>query len=146
MKHSCSIEYQEGDLRVISYGSRTLTPAEKKYYHSKLEFLGVKWAVYNQFRDYLYYAPHFHIYTDNNTVTYIMSTGRFTATGQRWVNELAQFSFSFHYKPGKQNSIEDTLSRTSDQTHLEHIQSCTETVPIEVVKALLDRSDLTQEN
>ena len=76
------LQYQEGDLRVISYGSRTLTPAEKKYHSSKIEFLRVKWAVWNQFKDYLYYAPHFHIYTDNNLVTYIMSTGRLTATGQ----------------------------------------------------------------
>ena len=140
------LQYQEGDLRVISYGSRTLTLAEKKYHSPKLEVLEVKWAVCNQFKDYLYYAPHFHIYTDNNPVTYIISTGRLTATGQRWVNELAEFSFSLHYKSGKQDPIADTLSRTSEQTHLEHIQSCTETVPVEMVKALLDRSDLTQEN
>ena len=69
-------QYQEGDLRVISYGSRTLTPAEKKYYNSKLEFLGVKWAVCNQFRDYLYYAPHFDIYTDNNPLlTFCLQEG-----------------------------------------------------------------------
>ncbi|CAB4015352.1 Hypothetical predicted protein, partial [Paramuricea clavata] len=38
---------QEGKLRVIGYGSRTLTTAEKNYYlHSgKLEFLALKWAI-----------------------------------------------------------------------------------------------------
>ena len=108
--------------------------------------MGVKWAVCNQFRDYLYYAPHFHIYIDNNPFTYIMPTGKLIATGQRWVYELAEFSFSFHYKPGKQNTIAEILSQTSKQTHLEHIQSCTETVLVEMVKALLDYSNLTQEN
>ena len=54
-----------------------------------------------------------------------MSTGSLTATGLRWVNKLAEFSFSLYYKPGKQNTILDTLSRTSEQTHLEpnnHVQ------------------------
>ena len=45
------MEYQKGDLRVISYGSRTLIPAERKYHSSKLEFLKAKWAACNQFRD-----------------------------------------------------------------------------------------------
>jgi hypothetical protein len=50
---------QEGKLRVIGYGSQTLTTAEKNYYlHSgKLEFLALKWAITEHFRDYLYYAP-----------------------------------------------------------------------------------------
>ena len=125
------LQYQEGNLRVINYDSRTLTPAEKKYHSSKLEFLGVKWAVCNQFRGYSNYAPHFHICTDNNHVTYIMSTGGLTATCQRWVNELAELFFSLHYKPGKQNTITDTISCTSEQTRLEHIQSCTETIPVD---------------
>ena len=84
---------QEGDLRVISYGSRTLTPAEKKYHSFKLEFLGVKWIVCKQFRDYLYYTPQFHTCTNNNPVTYIMYAGRLTATDQSWVIELVEFSF-----------------------------------------------------
>ena len=54
--------YQEqGDkLRVVSYASRTLTPAENNYYlHSgKLEFLALKWAVTEKFNDFLYYAFH----------------------------------------------------------------------------------------
>ena len=53
---------QQGTIRVIAYASRTLTPAEKNYHlHSggKLEFLALKWAVTEHFRDYLYYAPKF---------------------------------------------------------------------------------------
>lgn len=86
---------QNGKLRVIGYGSRTLTPAERNYHlHSgKLEFLALKWAVCEKFRDYLYYAPHFTIYTDNNPLTYVMSTAKLNAVGHRWVGELADFRF-----------------------------------------------------
>ena len=41
------------------------------------------------------------------------------ATGQRWVNELASYNFSIHYKPGAQNHAADTLSR-----FLIHKDSC----------------------
>ena len=59
---------QQGKMHVISYGSRTLNLAEKNYlYHSgKLEFLALKWAITEKFRDYLYYSAPFTIYTDNN--------------------------------------------------------------------------------
>ena len=140
------MQYQEGDLRLISYGSRTLIPSEKKYHSSKSEFSGAKWAVVcDQYRDYLYYASHFHIYTDSNPVTFIMFTEKLTATNRRWVNEQAELFFAIYYKLGKQNIIADTLSRTSEQTHLEHKQFCTQAVPVEMVKTLLDGSNLTQE-
>lgn len=35
------LKYQESDLRLISYGSRTLIPVEKKYHSSDREFSGV---------------------------------------------------------------------------------------------------------
>ncbi|KAK3556494.1 hypothetical protein QTP70_008311 [Hemibagrus guttatus] len=49
---------QEGKLRVIGYGSRTLTKAERSYrlHDGKLEFLALKWAVCEKLRDYLLYA------------------------------------------------------------------------------------------
>ncbi len=42
---------QDNKLRVIGYGSRTLTPAEKNYHlHSgKLEFLALKWSICDKF-------------------------------------------------------------------------------------------------
>ena len=66
-----------------------------------------------------------------------MPAGRFTETGQRWVNELTEFSFSYHCRHTK------SYIRTNS---LELIQSSTETVLVEMMKALLDRSDLPQEN
>ncbi len=51
--------------------------------------LPLKWSVTEQFRDYLYYAPSFVVYTDNNPLTYILSTAKLNATGLRWVGELA---------------------------------------------------------
>ena len=104
---------QQGKMRVIAYGSRTLSPAERNYHlHSgKLEFLALKWAITEKFRDYLFYAPEFTVYTDNNPLTYVLSTARLNATGHRWVAELADFNFSIKYRPGRNNADADTLSR-----------------------------------
>ena len=72
-------------LRVIAYASRTLTPAERNYHlHAgKFEFLALKWSITEQFRDYLYYSPRFIVYTDNNPLTYVLSTAKLNATGLR---------------------------------------------------------------
>ncbi|PIK36051.1 hypothetical protein BSL78_27116 [Apostichopus japonicus] len=77
----------------------------------KLEFLALKWAITEQFRDYLYYAPTFTVYTDNNPLTYILTSAKLNATGHRWVAELADYHFSIKYRPGKNNADADTLSR-----------------------------------
>lgn len=104
---------QDGKMRVVGYGSRTLTPAEQNYHlHSgKLEFLALKWAGCDKFRDYLFYAPHFTVFTDNNPLTYILSTAKLNAAGHRWVGQLADFHFDITYRPGKTNIDTDTLSR-----------------------------------
>ncbi len=67
---------QDGKLHVIGYGSRTLNAAEENYHmHSgKLEFLALKSAMTEHFRDYLYYSKHTTVYTDNNPLTYILTT------------------------------------------------------------------------
>lgn len=130
-------QQQGNKLRVIAYGSRTLTPAEKNYHlHSgKLEFLALKWAICDKFRDYLYYAPTFTVYTDNNPLTYILSTAKLNAVGHRWVGELADFHFTIRYRPGKSNADADTLSRYPVQLH-DHLKEYTETMPPDVVSAI----------
>ena len=79
-------QQQQGKLRVIGYGSRTLTAAEKNYrlHSNKLEFLCLYWAITDHFRDYLYYAKDFVVYTDNNRLLCVTSTAKLNACGQRW--------------------------------------------------------------
>ena len=120
---------QEGKMRVIGYGSRSLTKAEKNYFlHSgKLEFLALKWAVCEHFRDYLYHAPDFTVYTDNNPLTYALTTAKLNATGHRWVAELADFSFTIKYRPGHSNKDADALSRLPMDID-SYMKLCTEKV------------------
>ena len=89
--------------RVISFASRTLTPPEQKYHlHSgKLEFLSLKWAITEKFADYLSFGPPFTVFTDNNPLTYVMTTAKLNATGLRWVASLADYQFVIKYRPGK---------------------------------------------
>uniref|UniRef100_A0A8C6Q036 Gypsy retrotransposon integrase-like protein 1 n=2 Tax=Nothobranchius furzeri TaxID=105023 RepID=A0A8C6Q036_NOTFU len=129
---------QQDTLAVIAYGSRTLTAPEKNYHlHSgKLEFLALKWAICERFRDYLYYAPPFTVYTDNNPLTYVLSTAKLNATTHRWVAELADFQFSIKYRPGKVNGDADGLSRMSLSME-EYMQTCTQTLQPEVMNSVI---------
>ena len=41
----------------VAFGSHSLTPLEKNYHSSKLEFLTLKWNVTKHFKEYLMYTP-----------------------------------------------------------------------------------------
>ena len=75
---------ENGKNRVIAYASRTLNQAEKNYPAHKLEFLALKWAVMSRFHEYLY-GGEFAVYTDNNPLTYVLTSAKLDATGQRWI-------------------------------------------------------------
>ncbi|KAL0152667.1 hypothetical protein M9458_052390, partial [Cirrhinus mrigala] len=134
-----AVLYQEQGckLRVIAYGSRSLSHAEKNYHlHSnKLEFLALKWAICDKFCDYLYYAPTFTVFTDNNPLTYILSTAKLSAVGHRWVGELADFHFTIKYRPGKTITDADTLSRFPVKLQ-DHIREYSEALPPDVISAI----------
>ncbi|KAL7842136.1 hypothetical protein SRHO_G00238250 [Serrasalmus rhombeus] len=125
---------QEGVLRVIGYGSRTLTMAEKNYklHSGKLEFLALKWAITERFRDYLFHAPHFTVYSDNNPLIYVTKSAKLNAAGHRWVAELADYRFTLKYRPGPTNRDADFLSRRPRPIE-EILQECTEECPREAI-------------
>ena len=47
-------QVHKGIEKVISYASRSLTQSKTKYPVHKLEFLCLKWAITEQFHEYLY--------------------------------------------------------------------------------------------
>lgn len=127
-----AVLYQEQDCRerVIAYASRGLRNAERNYPAHKLEFLSMKWAITDKFQDLLY-GHKFTVITDNNPLTYVLTTARLDATGQRWVSALASYDFDIKYRPGKRNVDADTLSRLPKKN-----ETPFETISAEVVKAI----------
>ena len=89
-------QVHKGIEKVISYASRSLTQSETKYPVQKLEILHLKWAITEQFHEYLY-GNTFDIYTDNNPLTYVLTTAKLDAMGHRWVASLATYNFHLHY-------------------------------------------------
>ena len=73
-------QLHDGAEKVISYASRSATKPETKNPVYKLEFLCLKWAITEQFHEYLY-GNTFDVYTDNNPLTYVLTTAKLDAMG-----------------------------------------------------------------
>ena len=97
-----------GTEGVIAYVSRTLSQSKQNYDTHKLEFLALKWSITDRFHKYLY-GGHFEVYTDNNPLTYVLTTAKLDATGQRWIASLANYNFKIFYRSGKLNVEADAL-------------------------------------
>ena len=102
----------DGCYHPIAYGSRDLMPHEKNYHSTRLEFLALKWAVTQHFKEYLPYHP-FLVKTDNNPLTYIMMTPNLDVTGHQWVSALVWFNFELEYQKGHGNTVVDALSQVT---------------------------------
>ena len=120
-----AVLYQKQDddtEHLIVYASRTLSKSERNYDTHKLESLALKWSITERFHEYLY-GGHFEVYTDNNPLTFILTTAKLDATGQRWVASLANYNFKIFYKCGKLNIEADALSHIPwENTQVDHME------------------------
>ena len=119
-----SQKQEDGWFHLVAYGSQALITHEKNYHSMKLEFLALKWAVTEHFKEYLLYQPF--LVRTNNPLTYIMSTPNLDTTWHHWVSALAKYDFRLEYQKGADNAVADTLSWVT--THLKP----------EAVQAILD--------
>ena len=118
------LSQKQSDRRyhLIAFWSRSLTPVEKNYHSSKLEFLALKWSMTEHFKEYLTYVP-FVVRTDNNLLTYVLTMPNLDATGYRWVGTLAPFQFELKYQKGANNRSVDVLSQIPINYSQQTIQS-----------------------
>ena len=105
-----SQEQDDGRYHPVAYASHGLKGGELKYHSSKLEFLALKWAMTEQFREYLQYQS-FLVRTDNNPLTYVLTTSNLDAVGHRWVSAMVGYNFEIQYVRGLDNKVADALSR-----------------------------------
>ena len=73
----------------------------------------------------------FTVYKDINPLTYVLTTAKLNATGNRGVAELSDFHFTVNCRPGTANRDADSLFRNS----------CTEQVDPEWIKAMVEVVD-----
>ena len=90
----------EGHQRVIAYASRRLSQTEHNYPAHKLEFLALKLAITDRFHEYLH-GGQFDVYTDNNPLTYILTSSKLDTKGQRWVASLTNYDFRIFFQPAR---------------------------------------------
>ena len=111
----------------IAFGSCSLTPSEKNYHSSELQFLALKWSMTEHCKEYLMYVP-FVVQTDNNPLTCVLTTPNLDITGHRWVGTLASFQFELEYQKGADNRAADTLSQVPISHTRQTVQSLLEGV------------------
>ena len=82
----------------------------------------LKWVVAEQFQEYLLWKP-FIVKTDNNPLTYIMTTPNLDATQHCWVKSLVGFTFSTKYQKGWVSAAADTLRQVTSKLDVETVKS-----------------------
>ena len=103
---------QDGAERVISYGSRSLKPAELNYSTTEKEALSIVHFV-GEYRPYLL-GRKFYVETDHNPLTFLNKQQEPKGRLGRWAIALSEFEYEVRYKPGRVNNNADALSRLPD--------------------------------
>ena len=134
----------DGRYHPIAYASRVVNETEQRYHSNKQELLALKWAITEQFHEYL--SPYgknrneFGVCTDNNPLTYIFTSTNLDAAGQQWVARLASYNYSLEYQKGKDNTVTDFLSRMDERLPKEEVQEYLNQIPYPGVKAALNNA------
>lgn len=105
-----------GSDKPIAFASRTLNKSEEKYSAIEKELLAVVWAC-KYFRPYLY-GRKFVLYTDHKPLTYGLNLKDTNNRLVHWRLSLSEFEYEIKYRPGKQNTVADSLSRIRNELNI----------------------------
>ena len=119
----------DGQYHPIVYVNQSLTIHKSSYHSTKEEFLALKWAIAEQFQEYLYWKP-FVVKTDNNPHTYILTTPSLDTNWHHQVESLAGFTFSIKYGKGRDNAVVDALSHVASKLNTEAVKSILDGVTV----------------
>jgi hypothetical protein len=102
-------QVQNGVIRVIAYGSRTLSNAERTYCTSRKEMLALVWGL-SKYRQFLL-GREIIIRTDHGALVHLQKTPEPIGQQARWLDILSEFNFSVQHRPGNSHQNADALSR-----------------------------------
>ena len=99
----------DGRERVIAYGSRLLSKAERRYCVTRRELLAMV-VFTRQFKPYLL-GRRFVLRTDHGSLTWLRNFKEPEGQFARWLEELQQFDFEIAHRRGRKHTNADALSR-----------------------------------
>lgn len=99
-----------GDLALIEFAARRLTPAERKWDTREKEAFAIKWSV-QRFADYVR-GTRFFVITDHESLRWMENATE--GKVQRWSLYLQQFMMTLLHIQGEFNVVADWLSRSVD--------------------------------
>jgi len=100
----------------IAFLSRKLSPRLVVSSTYVRELYALAEAV-KKWRQYLL-GHTFKIYTDHQSLKSLMTQSIHTLEQQKWLSKLMGYNYQILYTPGKENTVADALSRTSDKANL----------------------------
>ena len=99
--------------RPVAFMSRTLQGSEVHYHIVEKEAMAIIEAVRKW--SHLLARCHFDLVTDQRSVAFMFDNRKHTKIKntkiQEWRMELAAYSYTVYYRPGKENVVPDTLTR-----------------------------------
>jgi RNase H-like domain found in reverse transcriptase/Reverse transcriptase (RNA-dependent DNA polymerase)/Integrase zinc binding domain/Integrase core domain len=101
------MQEQEGELRILEFGSRKFSHVERRWDTREREAYAVKWAV-EHYSDYILLGK-VRIYTDHESLKWMASSTKGKVV--RWTLFLRQYDLEIHHISGEENVIADWLSR-----------------------------------
>ncbi|CAJ2661553.1 unnamed protein product [Trifolium pratense] len=109
---------QEG--RPIAYMSQTLSDRAQSKSVYERELMAIVVAI-QKWRPYLL-GRHFQVHTDQKSLKHITEQKTMGEDQQKWIAKLIGFDFEVKYKPGKENSVADALSRQMQYSTISVVQ------------------------
>lgn len=107
--------YPDG-LRPVAYMSKKMSPAECNYEIYDKELLAIVQA-FEEWRPELSgRRDETRVLSDHKNLEYFMTTKKLNRRQARWAEFLHEFNFKITYRPGKQSTKPDSLTRPPDDT------------------------------
>jgi len=107
----CCLQKQQpdGEYHPIGFCSRALLPAERNYFATEIEALGVVWAV-TYLSSYIEGAEVL-VWCDHRALISVLTNMSPNARIHRWRLRLSEYTYEIRHKPGKDHKVSDALSR-----------------------------------
>ena len=102
-------QIQDGHERVIGYYSRSFTRAERNYCVTRRELLAIVDSV-KHWHCYLY-GSKCTVRTDHGSLAWLMRFSNPESQLARWLETLSLYDLTIKFRPGRQNSNADAVSR-----------------------------------